>query len=181
MAQLKKSDQALLTHQSFGSPCARLVLSLFHPAIMSAICIVSSKAAGQVDTVVIEQAGGYKVTVSATCSADLIISREGSTVAFLLLDSSKDLADPCSEAWNRQALECLPCFSFREPAGRAHGEEIMRRIARHGSKFDNSFVLVSMSSQCLQTKAAIHSASCRCCSGSCASSLLQHNRSPTVT
>ncbi len=74
------------------------------------------------DTVVIEQAGGYKVTVSATCSADLIISREGSTVAFLLLASSSDLADPRAEAWDRHALSCLPAFR-----GSAVGRSLMQK------------------------------------------------------
>ena len=72
--------------------------------VMSPLCTVSGRAAEKVDVDVIEKVGGYEVNISSSCSADLVMSREGHTVAFLLLDSSSDhLACAGAEAWGRYA------------------------------------------------------------------------------
>lgn len=70
---------------------------------MVAVCIVSSKAIERkvVDPAVLQKVGGYKVNVTHTCTADLIVSKAGSTAAFLFIEDTTDLATDGSETWRR--------------------------------------------------------------------------------
>ena len=70
---------------------------------MVAVCIVSNKAIERkvIDPAVLQRVGGYKVNVTHTCAADLIVSKSGSTAAFLFIEDAAPLAADGSEIWHR--------------------------------------------------------------------------------
>lgn len=69
------------------------------------VCILNKAAveSKRIDPAFLSSTGGYKISISQTCPADLIIAKDGLTAAFLILDSSaaSDLASEESEAWHR--------------------------------------------------------------------------------
>ena len=69
---------------------------------MVAVCIVSNTAVERkvIDPTVLQRIGGYKVNLTHTCAADLIVSNAGSTAAFLFMDDIKAMAEG-SETWQR--------------------------------------------------------------------------------
>lgn len=66
------------------------------------VCVVAQSVKGSnvIDPSMLERAGCYKVKVSLKCSADLIFSKSGNTVAFILLTGS-DLTEANCPAWTR--------------------------------------------------------------------------------
>lgn len=72
------------------------------------VCIVHQQASdkpGLLDKECLARAG-YTVRVSKNCLPDLIISRAGTTAAFLLIDGQA-IVDNKSGTWDRQALNAV--------------------------------------------------------------------------
>lgn len=93
-----------LLHHVAHIPRARLDRNLAYVRIMShpGVCIVHQEASNQpglLDTECLSQAG-YTVRVSRNCVPDLIISRAGTTAAFLLVNCQNAFYDG-SGIWDR--------------------------------------------------------------------------------